>query len=128
MRILLDTHALLWFLDDNPELSARAKVTIEHPDTETLVSIASLWEIAIKSNLGKLKIPEAFDKLFPAQLDMNGFIQLPVHLRHLHELERLPRHHNDPFDRLLIAQARTENLTLVSRDPHFPAYNIPILW
>jgi PIN domain nuclease of toxin-antitoxin system len=127
MKLLLDTHALLWFLDDSPALSARAKAAIEHPDTETRVSVASLWEITIKSNLGKLDLSEPFPTLFPAQLDINGFIQLPVHLRHLYELECLPRHHRDPFDRLLIAQARTENLTLVSRDTHFASYHVAVL-
>lgn len=128
MRLLLDTHALLWFLEDSTELSPKAKATIEHPDTETFVSIVSLWEIAIKSNLGKLELSEPFETLFPAQLDTNGFIQLPVRLPHLYELERLPQVHRDPFDRLLIAQARTENLTIVSQDTHFPTYKTPILW
>lgn len=128
MKILLDTHALIWFLGDKPELSLRAKATIEHPDTETIVSVASLWEIAIKSNLGKLELPEPFEALFPDQLDMNGFIQLPVRMQHLYELERLPKLHRDPFDRLLIAQARMENLILISRDSHFLSYDMPILW
>lgn len=128
MRLLLDTHALLWFLEDNPDLSPKAKAAIEHPDTETLVSIASLWEIAIKANLGKLELTEPYETLFPAQLDMNGFIQLPVRLPHLYQLERLPQIHRDPFDRLLIAQARAENLIIVSQDTHFPAYGVSILW
>jgi PIN domain nuclease of toxin-antitoxin system len=128
MKLLLDSHALLWFLDDSPALSARAKAAIEHPDSETWVSIASLWEIAIKSNLGKLDLSEPFEAVFPAQLDTNGFVQLPVRLRHLYELERLPKLHRDPFDRLLIAQARAENLTLVTRDRNFPAYDVPIYW
>jgi PIN domain nuclease of toxin-antitoxin system len=128
MRLLLDTHALLWFLEDSPRLNPRAKAAIEYSGNEALVSLASLWEIAIKSKLGKLELTEPFQVLFPAQLDINGFAQLPIQVAHLHELERLPEVHRDPFDRLLIAQARTENLTLVSADRHYSAYGVPLLW
>jgi len=128
VKLLLDTHALIWFLNDHSSLSPRAKSVIEHPETESFVSIASLWEIAIKMNLGKLDLGAPFETLFPAQLELNGFIQLPVNIEHLYVLERLPSHHRDPFDRLLIAQAQVEGLTLVSCDPHFYAYGSTLLW
>jgi PIN domain nuclease of toxin-antitoxin system len=128
VNLLLDTHTLIWFLNDHPFLSPRAKSVIEHPENESFVSIASLWEIAIKVNIGKLDLGARFKTLFPAQLEVNGFIELPVNIEHLYALERLPLHHRDPFDRLIIAQAQVEGLSLVSRDPHFDAYGLPLLW
>ena len=128
MKLLLDSHALIWFLNDHTALSPRAKSVIENPETESVISIVSLWEIAIKMNLGKLDLGAPFDTLFPAQLEFNGFLQLSVNIEHLYVLEQLPKHHRDPFDRLLIAQAQVDELTLVSRNPHFCAYGLPLLW
>jgi PIN domain nuclease of toxin-antitoxin system len=93
-----------------------------------MVSIASLWEIAIKLSLGKLAFPQLFDALFPDAVSDSGKTLLPVEFRHLTALSEMTWHHRDPFDRLLIAQAQVDGLTLVSVDRHFPPYGIPLLW
>jgi PIN domain nuclease of toxin-antitoxin system len=127
MKLLLDTHALLWFLN-NSEFTPTARAAIESPDNAVYVSVANLWEIAIKCSLGKLTLSAEFDQVFPAQLELNNFQCIQITHADLHQLCRLPFHHRDPFDRLLIAQALSNGLTLVTRDPHFAAYGVPILW
>jgi PIN domain nuclease of toxin-antitoxin system len=92
------------------------------------VSAATLWEIGIKDSLGKLSLPEPFEELFPAQLDTSNILILPILVPHLHEHRKLPFHHNDPFDRLVIAQAISESMTLVSCDGEFPIYGVNLLW
>lgn len=128
MRLLLDTHALIWFLEDDARLGRQARAAICDGANESLVSDATAWEAGIKHSLGKLRLPAPFEELFPGRIIAEGFRVLPIRHLHLHELVRLPLHHRDPFDRLLIAQARMEGLTLVSCDPHFPAYGVPLLW
>ncbi len=128
MRLLLDTHTLLWFLANDTQLSASARSNIENPSNEKWVSAASLWEIAIKLSLEKLKLPKPFGEVFPHQLEINGFGLLPVSCIHLSHLTALPFHHRDPFDRLLIAQAQADDLTIVSRDPEFSKYAVKVLW
>ena len=128
MKLLLDTQALLWFLTDDPHLSAAAKSAIENAANQCHVSIASLWEIVIKLSLGKLRLPTRFTEIFPAQLQQNGFTLLPIEIRHLQSLETLPDHHRDPFDRLLIAQSTSEGLTVITNDSAFPAYSPDIIW
>jgi PIN domain nuclease of toxin-antitoxin system len=120
MKLLLDTQALLWFLTNDARLSRTAKSAIESVANQSHVSLASLWEIVIKVSLGKLRLPARFADIFPAQLRQNGFVLMPVELRHLGTLESLPYHHRDPFDRLLIAQAQTDGFTVVTNDPAFP--------
>lgn len=128
MRLLLDTHALIWFCEGNPELSQTARAAIASPANECLVSHATAWEMAIKLNLGKLELQLDYDQIFPGVLDANDFLLLPPALAHYRAVISLPPHHGDPFDRLIIAQALVEGLTIVSRDPHFPAYGVPLLW
>lgn len=128
MRLLLDSHALLWFCEGNASLSGPARAAIEDPANEKLVSHATAWEVAIKISLGKLKLAVAYDELFPGALLANGFHTLALEFRHFRELLTLPFHHRDPFDRLLIAQARADGLSLVSCDPHLRAYSVPLLW
>ncbi len=128
MRLLLDSHALLWFREGNAALSAPARAAIEDLGNEKYVSYVTAWEVAIKASLGKLRLAVSYDDLFPGALLTNGFLALPADFRHYRELLTLPFHHRDPFDRLLIAQARVEGLTLVSCDPDFPAYGVPVLW
>ena len=124
MRLLLDTHALLWSLNDDPALGAKARALISDPSNDVLVSVASLWEIVVKMRVGKLAADiEEID----AAIDSQGFDRLDIAVPHLAELAALPQHHRDPFDHLLIAQARAEQLTLVSRDSSFPAYGVPLL-
>ena len=128
MRLLLDTHALLWFLREPEKLPSPVKEGIAAAGHEAFVSVGSLWEIAIKSSLGKLNLPKPYDQLFPGSVTDSGLTLLSIEPPHLSALSRLPWHHRDPFDRLLIAQGQVEGLTLVSGDQHFPAYGIPLLW
>lgn len=128
MRLLLDAHALLWFWDGSPSLTSSARAAIENPANEKHVSHGTAWEVAIKVSLGKLKLAVPYDDLFPGAVLANGFWLLSTDVRHFQMLLSLPFHHRDPSDRLLIAQAVAEGMTLVSSDPHFPAYGVPLLW
>ncbi len=128
MKLLLDTHALLWFIGNDPQLSAPARENIENPAHEKFVSAASLWEIAVKLSLEKLKLPRPFGEVFPQQLEVNGFELLPISCVQLNQLVALPFHHRDPFDRLLIAQALADGMTVVTRDLEFSKYPAKILW
>lgn len=128
MRLLIDTQALLWFCEGNAALSATARAAMEDAANDRHVSHATAWEVAIKVALGKLKLQVGFQVLFPGVLDANGFVLLPSRMEHYQALIPLPRHHGDPFDRLIIAQAQVEGLTLVTCDGAFPAYGVPLLW
>ncbi|HYV36220.1 MAG TPA: type II toxin-antitoxin system VapC family toxin [Gemmataceae bacterium] len=128
MRLLLDTHALLWFLNDDPKLSATAKSAIEDPANERFLSPACLVEIALKVRLGKLPLKVPFSALFPAALTTNDIHLLPLEAGHIEPLTTLPLHHRDPFDRLVAATALVEGLTVVSVDGAFDAYGIARLW
>lgn len=128
MKLLLDAHALLWFIGNDPQLSDTARENIEDPAHEKFVSAVCLWEIALKLSLGKLKLPRPFDEIFPQQLELNGFALLSISCAHLHQLSTLPFHHRDPFDRLLIAQALADDMTIVSCDSEFAKYTAKILW
>lgn len=121
MRLLLDTHVLLWWLDDSPALGAEGRDLISLGANEVFVSAISAAEIAIKSSVGKLRVPADLEQ----QLEQNAFASLPLRIRHALAVEMLPLHHRDPFDRLLIAQARCEDLTLVTADRMFAAYDVP---
>ncbi len=123
MNLLLDTHALLWWLDDNPTLSKKAREAISDGGNMVFVSAAVIWEIRIKQALGKLEIPSDFREA----LNNQAFEMLPITADHAHLIEELPPYHRDPFDRMLIAQAKFEGLTLVTRDKNFIKYNVPIL-
>ena len=128
MRLLLDSHAFLWFCEGNAALSGAARAAIEDSANEKWVSHATAWEVAIKTSLAKLTLRVPYEDLFPGAVQGNGFHWLPSDWRHYRELLGLPRHHGDPFDRLLIAQALVEGLTLVSRDSQFRPYGIALLW
>lgn len=123
MNLLLDTHALLWWLADDRTLAADARAAIRNPRHQVFVSAATAWEMAIKSELGKLAAPENLDE----ELDANRFQALPISVPHAMAAGRLPAHHRDPFDRMLIAQARLEGLTLVTRDHMFDKYDVEVL-
>ena len=123
MNLLLDTHALLWWLDDNPTLSKKAREAISDGGNMVFVSAVVIWEIRIKQALGKLEIPSDFREAINSQ----AFEMLPITADHAHLIGELPQHHRDPFDRMLIAQAKFERLTLVTRDKNFNKYNVPIL-
>jgi PIN domain nuclease of toxin-antitoxin system len=128
VRILLDTHAVLWFLSGDARLSGAARSAIEDLDNERLCSIASLWEIAIKTSLGKLPLAKDFAVIFPSELLDNDIQLLPISPGHLHRVATLPFHHRDPFDRLLVAQAMMDDLVLVSRDSLLDAYGVQRYW
>ncbi|MHB1444597.1 MAG: type II toxin-antitoxin system VapC family toxin [Acidimicrobiales bacterium] len=123
MSLLLDTHILLWWLSDDPLLPAVAREAIASPESEVLVSAATAWEIAIKRAAGRLDAP---DDLLEA-VGANDFETLPITAAHALAAGALPPHHSDPFDRMLIAQARAEGLTLISVDDRFPQYNVDLL-
>jgi PIN domain nuclease of toxin-antitoxin system len=121
MRLLLDTHAFLWFITADPRLSATAEQAIRRSGDTPLLSIASVWEIAIKVQLQRLPIPQPLDVFIPEQLRVNRIGLLPIELNHTFEIARLPLHHRDPFDRILIAQAIREGIPVVSVDGAFDA-------
>ncbi len=128
MKLLIDTHALIWFLEDDPKLSATARAVVEDAANERWVSMASGWEMAIKSQIGKLKLPLAFEGLFPGALESLGFSILPIQAGHLHRYHALPLHHRDPFDRLLVAQALVDGFTVVGDDAAFDEYGVTRVW
>ena len=124
MKLLLDTHVLLWWLDDSPRLPSPMRELIADPERTVLISTATLWEIRIKQNLGRLVLPPQFD----AAIDEGGFLWLPVSRKHADATSELPLHHRDPFDRMLVAQARCEQLTLLTVDARLSAYGKNVLW
>jgi PIN domain nuclease of toxin-antitoxin system len=128
MNLLLDTHAFLWFIDDNPKLSPTARTLIANADNRIYLSVASLWELAIKISLGKLRLAQPFEILVPQQLSLNRIDRLDIAVAHAAAVATLPFHHRDPFDRLLIAQAKAEAIPIVSSDAAFDAYPITRLW
>jgi PIN domain nuclease of toxin-antitoxin system len=126
--VLLDTHTMLWFFWDDPQLSGHAKAIIEDADNRKLVSIASCWEVAIKVGLGKLDLGEPSRSFLPREIARNNFELLAISLDHATMVEGLAMHHRDPFDRLLAAQAMTESLPSVSADGVFDQYGITRVW
>lgn len=129
MRVLLDTHAFLWALTAPERLSTRARKSIEDEDNEVHVSAATVWEIAIKASLGRLEPGLAELELsLPKELERHAFRPLPVHVRHALRVAALPPLHRDPFDRLLVAQAMTEDLRVVTSDPLFRKYAVKVVW
>ena len=128
MKYLLDTHTLLWFLKGDKKLSDRARQLIDSPRNAKFLSIASLWEIAIKVSLEKLILDKSFERLFPEQLHFNRIQILDITVDSLIKLTTLPFHHRDPFDRLIIAQAFVEELPIIGVDTVFDAYGISREW
>jgi PIN domain nuclease of toxin-antitoxin system len=128
MNLLLDTHTFLWFIMGSPHLSANTRALIEDLANERFLSVASLWEIAIKLNIGRLALTAPFDVLIPQQLSLNSIELLNIKIDHAAVVATLPLHHRDPFDRLLIAQAMVEKMPIVSIDKAFDAYPVTRLW
>ena len=128
MRLLLDTHAFLWWVDDNRRLSRKARSAIASREHTCYLSLASVWEMAIKASMDRLSLPSGVDRFVSEQLAANEFEALPIDLRHSGEVARLPFHHRDPFDRLLIAQAMAEGMSILGADSAFDAYAITRLW
>ena len=127
MTLLLDTHVLLWWLDDNPRLGARARAAIADSDNTVWVSSATAWEIAIKTGLGRLEMSEPPEEALPREIERGGFRPLAISVEHALAVRTLPHHHRDPFDRLLIAQAMAEDLRLVTADRAFADYDVSLI-
>lgn len=124
---MLDTHAFLWWISDDANLTATAREAITCADT-VIFSVASAWEIAIKAGLGRIDVPKNLRQFLAEQVRRNGFEILPIRLEHATHTTRLESHHRDPFDRLLIAQASVERATLVSCDPLVQRYRVKTIW
>jgi PIN domain nuclease of toxin-antitoxin system len=122
-RLLLDTHVFLWWKENNPRLSLPAREAIATAEL-VFVSAASAWEIAIKTGLGKVRLPRALSE----GVEQSGFLELPVRFDHCAAVELLPQHHTDPFDRMLIAQAIVEKLVIVTHDRSLERYGAPVIW
>ena len=128
MRLLLDTHGFLWFISGSSSLSPTARGLIEDVSNQPLLSVASLWEMAIKLSLGRLSLVQPFEVLIPQQMRLNGIELLGIEIEHAAAVSKLPFHHRDPFDRLLIAQAMVEHVPIVSADTALDVYTIKRLW
>ncbi|TDE18553.1 type II toxin-antitoxin system VapC family toxin [Dyadobacter psychrotolerans] len=127
MNYLLDTHTFLWFIHGDNELSSHGRKIIENPDTSKFLSIVSFWEIAIKISIGKLHMDFPFALLEQLALE-NGFEILPITIQHNNQIIDLPAHHKDPFDRIIIAQAICDNLTIIGKDPELKKYEVEVCW
>jgi PIN domain nuclease of toxin-antitoxin system len=128
MNYLLDTHTFLWFLEGNNTLSSKARIIIENADNTIYVSIASIWEIAIKISTSKLKLSVNLEEV-KTEIVKNNFEILPLDFEHIIELTNLEQIHKDPFDRIIISQAISEKCTIVSKDSNFVFYNnVNVLW
>lgn len=128
MKVLLDTCAFLWMLNGDPSLSVRAREIITDSDVDLFLSAASSWEIAIKAALGKITLKDDPELLVPAHMSRNGILPVPISHAHALRTIRLPLHHTDPFDRILIAQADVEGLVVLSPDRAFAPYRVRTVW
>jgi PIN domain nuclease of toxin-antitoxin system len=128
VRFLLDTHTFLWWITDDPHLSERARQVISDPENDIFLSAASGWEMAIKTQLGKLQLPDRFEQFIAEQLFRNNITSLPVMMSHALHVQSLLLHHRDPFDRLLIAQGQLEKMPIITTDSVFADYDVEIVW
>ncbi len=128
MKILLDTHTFLWWITDDPRLSGRARGIIADGGNELFLSAATGWEIAIKVQIGRLKLPEEPIRFILDQMRINAIQSLPVQMNHALHVSTLPQHHRDPFDRLLIATAQLEGLPVLSSDHQLANYQVEVIW
>lgn len=127
MRILLDTHVFLWAITDSPRLSALQQETFQCESNEVYLSVVSIWELLIKTKVGKLVLPEPVVDYVSKQMKQNRITLLPVRIPHLAELESLPLTHRDPFDRMLAAQSLAEKMPMLSVDPLMPEYGVEVI-
>lgn len=128
MKFLLDTHAFLWWITDSPLLSEKARLLMTESSTELFWSSAGSWEIAIKYKNGKLPLPEKPEVFIPTQLAINRISSLSITDDHAFQAGKLPRHHRDPFDRMLIAQSNLEKMPLITNDQIMSRYDVKIFW
>ena len=129
MRVLLDTHAFLWWVSERgARLSDRAREVMVDGDTEVSFSIASVWEIAIKTGVGRIDLPDNVERYVPDRLRRHAIDLLAIELRHALRAGTLPRIHGDPFDRMLVAQAQVEGLPIITADPAISRYDVETIW
>ncbi|MEH2415303.1 type II toxin-antitoxin system VapC family toxin [Nostoc sp.] len=128
MKLLLDTHVIIWSAGNPEKLSQRVRNLLIDTNNFWVVSMASVWELQIKSQLGKLKLSSSLPNFIETQQQVNNLQLLPIELTHIYALEALPSHHRDPFDRILIAQAIVEKMPLLSIDVVFDAYPVQRMW
>lgn len=128
MKVLLDTHAFIWRVTNDPQLSQTAKATIANPSNTVFFSVINGWEIIIKQGTGKLTLPEPAETYIPSRIAANQFTILPVQLSHILQVASLPDLHRDPFDRLLIAQSQVENISIISIDRYVVQYPVNVIW
>ena len=128
MKVLLDTHVFLWAISEDPRLSSSARKIFTAADSENLLSVASVWEILVKAEAGRLPFPRPASSYLRTQLRKTSTAVLPILLSHVLRLESLPLHHRDPFDRIILAQALEEEIPVVSADSKFHLYPIEVLW
>ena len=128
MKVLLDTHALIWFVENSSNLSTYSRDLISDENTQRFVSIASLWEITIKHSLGRLSLALPLEEFIATHVPDDSVILLPISIPHLLTFANLPWHHRDPFDRILVAQAMTENIPIISVDKALDAYPVERIW
>lgn len=128
MRYLLDTHVMLWFIEDAHELSQKAREILRDGENEIFWSAASYWEMTVKISLGKIELKQGWRALLEREKEVNKIQDLPLYHKHCEPHSRLPWHHRDPFDRLLICQAMVENLILITRDRNIQKYSVNTVW
>jgi PIN domain nuclease of toxin-antitoxin system len=128
MKVLLDTHAFLWWNTEDPQLSSRARELIADRENEVFLSVVSAWEISVKTAKGKLVLPEVPSSYILRRIALYRFQPLPVQIRHAVQVYDLPRHHDDPFDRLLVAQSQVESISLISADTDIRKYEVEVIW
>jgi len=128
MKVLLDTHAFLWLITEDHRLSETARQTFLNRENSLFFSAASLWEICIKISLEKISLKSGWFQTIQDEMKLNTILWLPIEMPHCAEVTKLPFHHRDPFDRMLIAQAFVENMQLLSRDRHLSDYAIKRIW
>ena len=128
MKYLLDTHALIWFFSGNSKLSQKARLLMENEEITKLISLTTVWEMGIKQSKGKLTLAVPLQQYIQDKLTLEDYEILPITLKQLAKITTLPFYHNDPFDRLLIAQAMTEQIPLLSKDTAFEPYEIEVIW
>ncbi|BAY29519.1 hypothetical protein NIES2107_13620 [Nostoc carneum NIES-2107] len=128
MRALLDIHAFIWWVTNDPQLSTNARNAIADPSNVLYLSVVSAWEIIIKNKLGKLTLPEPVEEYIPSRLAINRIESLPIQMSHVLQVASLPNIHRDPFDRILIAQSQVEYLPIITIDQQITQYSVPTIW
>lgn len=128
MRAILDTHAFIWWVTNDPRITVNVRRIIADSSNELFLSVASCWEIIIKMQLGKLTLTDNPESFIPEQMLLNSIRGLPIQVSHTLHVYKLPLHHKDPFDRLIISQSQIEKMPVITSDPFFKEYDLKIIW